>query len=76
MDLVKAFDTVNHTLLLNILAKYGIQPWMIKTIKKMHLNCIIMLKLGKETCEIDHKLGVQQEDNMALILFLYIMQAA
>jgi len=42
----------------------------------MYLNCIILLKLGKDTGEIDYKSRVQQGDNMALILFLYIMQAA
>ena len=74
--IVKAFDTVNHTLLLSILFKYGIPPQLIMTIKKMYLNCIDLLKLGKETCETDYKSGVQQGDNMAPILFLYIMQAA
>ena len=49
---------------------------MIKTIKKLYLNYTVLLKLGKVTCKIDYKSGVQQGDNMALILFLYIMQAA
>jgi len=42
----------------------------------MYLNCTVLLKLGKVTSEIDYKSGVQQGDNMALILFLYVMQAA
>ena len=42
----------------------------------MYLNCIILLKLGKDTGEIDYKSRVQQGDNIILILFLYIMQAA
>jgi len=42
----------------------------------MNLNCTILLKLGKVTCEIDYKSGVQQGDKMTPILFLYVMQAA
>ena len=34
MDLVKAFNTVNQTILLNLLSKYRIPPQMIMTIKK------------------------------------------
>ena len=49
---------------------------MCRTIAKLYENCKVQLKTGKSMCEIDYKTGVQQGDNMAPILFLYIMQAA
>jgi len=76
VDLVKAFDTINYSLLIIVLSKYGIPPTMCRTIAKLYKNCKVQLKTGKSTCEIEYKTGMQQGDNMALILFLYIMQAA
>ena len=76
VDLVKAFDMVNHSLLIKVLSKYRIPPTMCRTIAKLYENCKVQLKAGKSTCEIDYKTGIQQGDNMAPILFLYIMQAA
>jgi len=49
---------------------------MHRTIAKLYENCKVQLKTGKSTCEIDYNSGIQQGDNMAPILFLYIMQAA
>ena len=42
----------------------------------MYLNCTILLKIGKVTYEIDYTSRVQQVDDMAPILFLYVMRAA
>jgi hypothetical protein len=67
VDLVKAFDTVQHPLLFDILKKYGIPDALIKVVKKMYNNCTVSCKLGNET--------IQQGDNCSPILFTYIMQA-
>jgi len=75
VDLVKAFDTVNHSLLIKVLSKYGIPPTMCRTIAKLYKNGVVQLKTGKSMCEIDYKTGMQQGNNMVPILFLYIMQA-
>ena len=42
----------------------------------MYQNCSIQLKLGEVLCEIEYNTGMQKGDNMAPILFLYVMQAA
>ena len=73
-DLVKAFDTVNHSLLIKVLSKYGIPPTMHRTIAKLYKNYKVQLKTGKSMCEIEYKTGMQQGDNMAPILFPFIMQ--
>jgi hypothetical protein len=75
VDLVKAFDTVQHPLLFDILKKYGIPDALIKVVKKMYNNCTVSCKLGNKTININYNTGVQQGDNASPILFAYIMQA-
>ena len=63
-------------LMLLILAKYAIWKAITCVIKKLYLNCFMQLKLRGKMCEIDNKTGVQQSNNKAPILFLYIIQRA
>jgi hypothetical protein len=78
IDIVKAFDSVNHKALYAILGKFGIPEELIKIIKKkkMYTGCSVQIKVGKEKREIEYTSGVQQGDNMAGILFLFVIQAA
>ena len=39
IDLVKAFDTVSHSLLINVISEYGIPPTLHRTIAKLYENC-------------------------------------
>ena len=48
---------------------------MQKIIKKLYMQSTVQLEMGKEKCEIEYNTGVQQGDNMAPILFLYVIQA-
>ena len=41
----------------------------------MYQNCHVHLKIGKNLERIPYETGVQQGNNMAPILFLFIMQA-
>jgi hypothetical protein len=76
VDLVKAFDTANHDLLFELLGKYGAPPPLIDVIRRLHHDFRLELKLdGKEKVYIDYSVGVRQGDNMAPILFLFLMQA-
>jgi len=58
-----------------ILKKYGLPPSLVNGINKMYQNYHIHLKVGKNLEKIPYETGVQQGNNMALILFLAIMQA-
>ena len=58
VDLVKAFDTVDHEVLFQILAKYGVPPALITVIKKMYKDCRIKLTIGKEERYIKYLNGV------------------
>ena len=73
VDLVKAFDTIQHTLLLQVLEKYGIPPSLKAVIKKMYKNCQVEIKSGKISTKIDYTTGVYQGDNMSPVLFLFVM---
>jgi hypothetical protein len=75
VDLVKAFDTVNHQLLYLILAKYGLPPPIIEAVKKLYRDCKVKIKVGSKATEIEYTTGVHQGDNMSPVLFLYVMHA-
>ena len=75
VDLVKAFDTADHELLIEILKKYGAPPNLRKVIERMYTDLIVVLKIGKSAKEILQEVGVRQGDNMAPVLFLFLMNA-
>ena len=76
VDLVKAFDTINHSLMLLVLKKYGFPPKMIETIRKMYEKFTLKFKKGKESVSIEYLTGVHQGDNLAPLLFILVFQAA
>ena len=75
VDLVKAFDTVNHSLLFLVLAKFGIPEYLICIIKKLYNNNSVQFTVGKEKQTINYTTGVKQGDNLAPTLFILMMQA-
>ncbi|KAL7552342.1 hypothetical protein ACHAWF_015574 [Thalassiosira exigua] len=75
VDLVKAYDTTNHDLLIKIVAKYGAPPKFCAAIERIYQDLIVVLKIGKKTEEIIQEVGARQGDNMAPVLFLFLMTA-
>ena len=74
-DLVKAFDTSNHALLIAILGKYGAPPRLRSAIKRMYDKIIVKLIISKVETSIDFKVVVKQGDRMAWVIFLFLMMA-
>jgi hypothetical protein len=75
VDLVKAYDTANHDLLLRILKHYGAPPKVVAAFQTIYTNNICVLKIEKDTVEIPQSVGMQQGNNMVPVLFLFLMTA-
>ena len=77
VDLVKAFDTdtVDHTLMLKILKKYGAPPKLRSFIARMYqdLKVVLMIKKTEETMR--QTAVVRQGDCMAPDIFLFVVMA-
>ena len=72
-DLVKAFETSNHALIINILEKYGAPQRLCSAIKRMYNKNIVKLIIGKVEKSINFKVVVKQGDSMAPVLFRFLM---
>jgi hypothetical protein len=75
VDLVKAYDTANHDLLLRILECYVAPSKFVAAIQTTYTDNVCALKIEKEVVEIPQSIGIQQGDNMAPVLFLFLMTA-
>jgi len=76
IDLVKVFDSIQHEVLYKMLfCKYGLPESLVDVINKLYNSSYIQLSLGKIMESVPYKTGVQQGDNMAPLLFLFVMQA-
>jgi hypothetical protein len=52
VDLIKAYDTVNHELLLQILLKYDIPRELVNAVKRMSRDYKVQVNFGKEKIDI------------------------
>jgi hypothetical protein len=75
VDLVKAFDTVRHEVLFNLLETYGIPKDMINVIQSLYENVTLKLSSGSVKDTIPYSVGVKQGGAMAPVLFIVLMQA-
>ena len=74
-DLVKAFNTSDHIILIEILRKYGCPPKLCSAIKRMYSNNKVRLSIGKIDTSIPFEVGVKQGDSVAPMLSLFLMMA-
>ena len=75
VDLVKEFDTVDHTLMLHILKKYGAPMKLRSSIARMYQDLKVVLKIEKTKDTMSQIVGVRQGDCMAPVLFLFMVMA-
>ena len=72
-DPVKAFNTSNHKLMVEILNKYGCPPKLCSVIRRMYTDNKVKLILGNIDISIPFEVGVKQWDIVAPVLFLFII---
>jgi hypothetical protein len=60
---------------MRVLEKYGVPPHMIRMIVKLYEDNAFQLTVGDTMVEILQRCGVKQGDNMAPVLFLFLMHA-
>ena len=75
VDLVKAFDTMNHVLLVEILQQYGAPFKICSVVDRMYHDLTVLVKLGKEEAEIPQIIGVRQGNSLSPVLFIFLMSA-
>ena len=75
VNLVKAYNTANQDLLFNILERYGAPPRFVLAIERIYKDLVVVLKIEKEVMEIPQSVRVRQGDNIAPVLFLFLMSA-
>ena len=74
-NLVKAVDTSNHKLMVEILGKYGCPPKIRSSIRWMYMDNKVRLIIGETDISILFEVGVKQGDSVAPVIFLFIMMA-
>lgn len=72
---MKAFDTANHELLIALLKKFGAPQALCDVVERMYTDLQIMLKFGDKKYDFFQEVGVRQGDDMAPVLFLFLMAA-
>ena len=75
VDLVKAYDTINHEMLVKILQQYGAPKKFTNVIERYYSNLKVKLQIGNEKQEIPQTVGVRQGDPLSPVLFLFIISA-
>ena len=75
MDLVKAFYTVDQTLMLHILKRHGSPLKIRSSIARMYQDLKFVLKIGKIKETMSQTVGVRKVDCMKPVLLLFMMMA-
>ena len=75
VDLVKSFDTVNHTMMLHILKNYGAPPKLCSSIARMYQDLKVVLNIAKTEETMSQTVGVIQGDCMYPVLFIFMVMS-
>lgn len=75
LDIFKAFDTVKHTSLLDLLDFFGFGQYFKRAIQTLYSEYNSSVKFPWGTaCRLDISLGIKEGDPVAPFLFLLVMQ--
>ena len=74
-DLVKAYDTTIHDLLVEVLERYGAPPKICSVVRRLYTDLKVLVNLNGCKAEIEQSVGVRQGDNLSPVLFLFMISA-
>ena len=74
-NLVKAFDTLNHTLMIVIFRGYGCPPKLQSEIERIYKNSVLRLVIGKISTTIPFQVGLKQDKNISSVIFIFTIIA-
>ncbi|KAL7547269.1 hypothetical protein ACHAWF_010590 [Thalassiosira exigua] len=60
IDLVKAYDTADHKLLIKVLKKFGAPPKLCSIVERLYTDLKVVFKMGALRTEIKQGVGVRQ----------------
>ena len=60
VDLAKAFNTVDHVMMIGIMKRWGAPPKLRSEIARMYADLKIVFKIGKAEAEMKQTIGVRQ----------------
>ena len=65
LDFADAYDTTNHSLLMEILLKYECHPKLCSVIKRMYQDLLLQKDIMREKKETPQTVGMRQGDNLS-----------
>lgn len=71
LDVSKAFDTVSHAAIAEVLSSHGVSPCLLQVIRRMYTGC--STTLGNFGVNIDINRGVKQGDPLSPLLFNLVL---
>ena len=74
IDLVKAYDSIKHNIISIALRKIRAPEKYIKWVEKLYGDFEVILKVSRDEIAIQYGYGIRQGDNLALTLFIIVMQ--
>jgi hypothetical protein len=75
IDLVKAYDTANHKLLIELLARYGAPRKLCDIVERLYSDLTVTINVEGIKVIVKQTSGVRQGDNLSPVLFLFLMSA-
>jgi exonuclease III len=76
LDLIKAFDSVPHDAVFEVLRRFGMPDHFINLVIRLHAQAKVLVEIDGEDSEVAVTIGVRQGSCEGPVLFLFIMQAA